>query len=142
MKPKGIDLFKTYAPVFQWTTVILILMMEVLLGLKSKQGNVTADFLLADLGEDEKVFVDMPRGFKVKGKNGRNKVLKLKKTLSGLCQSPRAFWKYMTSKMELYGMVQSKMDPCLFVGKKVMAIMYVDDICFGPWMLMIFMTKR
>ena len=119
-----------------------MLILEVLLGLKSKQGDVTAAFLHANLGEDEKVFVDMPQGFKVKGKNGRNKVLNLKKTLYGLRQIPRAFWKYMTSKMELCGMVQSNMDPCLFIGEKLMAIIYVDDICFGPWMLMIFMTKR
>ena len=34
----------------------------------------------------------------------------------------------MTFKMELCGTVQSKMDPCLFIGKKWMAIIYVDDI--------------
>ena len=66
----------------------------------------------------------------MKGKNGRNKVLKLKKTLYGLRQSPRAFWKYMASKMEICGMLQSKIYPCLFIGKKVMAIIYVDDIFF------------
>ena len=66
----------------------------------------------------------------MKGNNGRNKVFKLKKTIYGLRQSPRAFCNCMTSKMELYGMVQSKMDPCLFIGEKVMAIIYVDDILF------------
>ena len=69
-------MFKTYAPVVQWTTVILMLILEVLLGLKSKQGDITAAFLHADLGKDEKVFVEMPRGFEVKGKNGCPKVLK------------------------------------------------------------------
>ena len=110
MQLKGIDFFETYAPVVQWTTVRLMLILEVLLGLKSKQGDVTADFLHADLGEDKKVFVDMPRGFEAKVKNDRNKVLKLKKMIYGLRQSPRVFWKYMTSKMELCGMVQSNMD--------------------------------
>ena len=47
----------------QWTTVISMIILEVLLGLNSKQGDVTAAFLHANLGEDEKVFVDMPRGF-------------------------------------------------------------------------------
>ncbi len=49
--------------------------LEVLLGLKLKQGDVTAAFLQADLGEDEEVYVGMSRGFDKKGK-----VLKLKKT--------------------------------------------------------------
>ena len=63
MQLEGIYFFKTYAPVVQWTTVRLMLILEVLLGLKSKQGDVTADFLHEYLGEDEKIFVDMPQGF-------------------------------------------------------------------------------
>ena len=91
MQLEGIDFFETYAPVVQWTTVRLMLILEVLLGIKSKKGNVTAAFLHANLGEDEKVFVDMPQGFEVKGKNDSNKALKLKKTLYGLRQSLRDF---------------------------------------------------
>ena len=130
MQLEGIDFFKTYAPVIQWTTVRLMLILEVLLGLKSKQGDVTAAFLHADLGKDEKVFVEMPRGFESKVKNGRPKVLKLFKMLYVLRQSSRAFWKYMTAKMKICGMQQSKMDPCLFIGDKVISIIYVDDILF------------
>ncbi len=101
-----------------------------LLGLKSKQGDVTAAFLHADLEEGENVFVDMPKGFEQYSKNGRKKVLKLKKTLYGLRQSPRAFWKYLTEKMKACDMHQSKFYPCLFVGEKVMCIVYVDDLIF------------
>ena len=54
-----------------------MLILEILLGLKYNKVDVTAAFLHADLGKDEKVFVDMPRCFEVKGKNGRPKVLKL-----------------------------------------------------------------
>ena len=115
---EGVDFFETYAPVVQWTTVRLILILEILLDLKSKQGDVTAAFLHADLEEDEKVYVRMPQGFRKSGK-----VLKLKKTLYGLCQSSRAFWKYMVEKMKACGMPQSEFDPCLFVGKKVTCIM-------------------
>ena len=130
MQLEGIDFFKTYAPVIQWTTARLMLILEFLLGLKSKQGDVTAAFLHADLVKDEKVFVDMPQGFEVKGKNERPKVLKLFKMLYGLHQSPRAFWKYTIAKMKLYGMQQSNMYPCLFIGDKVISIIYVDDILF------------
>ena len=122
---EGVDFFETYAPVVQWTTVRLMLILEVLLGLKSKQGDVTAAFLHADLGEEEEVYVRMPMGFRTPGK-----VLKLRKTLYGLRQSPRAFWKYMVEKMELCGMEQSKFDPCLFVGDRVICICYVDDLLF------------
>ena len=127
---EGIDFFETYAPVVQWTTVRLMLILEVLLGLKSKQGDVTAAFLHADIPEGENVFVDMPRGFEQYTKSGRKKCLKLKKTLYGLRQSPRAFWKYLTEKLELTGLKQSEFDPCLFVGEEVICIVYVDDLIF------------
>ena len=63
MQLEGIDFFETCTPVFQWTTVRLMLIIEVLLGLRSKQGDFTGAFLHSDLGKDEKVFFDMPRGF-------------------------------------------------------------------------------
>ena len=61
MKLEGIDFFETYAPVVQWTEIRLMLILEVLLGLKSKQGDVTAAFLHTNLVKDEKVFVDRTR---------------------------------------------------------------------------------
>lgn len=122
---EGVDFFETYAPVVQWTTIRLMLILEVLLGLKSKQGDVTAAFLHATLGPDEHIYIEMPLGFQIPGK-----VLKLKKTLYGLRQSPRAFWEYMVERMERCGMKQSKLDPCLFVGEKVIAVCYVDDLIF------------
>ena len=127
---EGVDFFDVFAPVVGWTTVRLLLILEVLLDLKSKQGDVTAAFLHADLPDNENVYVEMPRGFRQKGKNGKHKVLKLNKTLYGLRQSPRLFWKYMVQKMEMCGMQQSKLDPCLFIGERVIAIMYVDDLIF------------
>ena len=63
MQLEGINFFEKYAPVVQWENVRLMLILEVLLGLKSKLGDVTAAFIHADLGEDEKVFIDMPQGF-------------------------------------------------------------------------------
>ena len=80
-----IDFFETYAPVVHWMTVWLMLILDVLLCLKSKQGDITAAFVHADVEEGENIFVEMPRGFRKQGK-----VLKLKKTLYGLRQSPRA----------------------------------------------------
>ena len=96
-----------------------------LLGLKSKQGDVTAVFLHADPDENEKVFVRMPQGFRKEGK-----VLKLKKILYGLKQSRIMFWKYLTQAMIDCGMQVSKLNPCLFVGENVICISFVDDILF------------
>ena len=51
-----------------------MLILEILLELKSKQGDITAAFLHAELEEGEEVYVAMPQGFKKPGK-----VLKLRR---------------------------------------------------------------
>ena len=102
MQMEGIDFFKTYAPVVQWTTVRLMFILEVIFGLKSKQGDVTAAFLHDDLVKDEKVFVEMLQGFEIKVINGRTKVLKLFKLYMYYVKSPepsgstcRPRWNYV-----------------------------------------------
>ena len=66
MQLEGVDFFETYAPVVQWTTIGLMFILEVLLGLKSKQGDITCAFLHANLVSDETVYIDMPLGFNIK----------------------------------------------------------------------------
>jgi hypothetical protein len=96
--------------------------LEILLGLKSMQGDVTCAFLHADLEENETVYVNMPTGFTQYGKIGKKKCLKLKKTLYGLRQSPRAFWKYIMVKLKQCDLEQLKFDPCLSIGTDVICV--------------------
>ena len=110
-KIEGIDFFETVAPVVQWTTVCLMLILEVLLNLKSKQGDVTAVFLHAKIPEGKNLYVDMPRGFGNFSGNRKRKCLKLRKSLYGLHQSPRDFCQYLTEKLEASGLQKSKLDP-------------------------------
>ena len=107
-----------------------MLILECLLYLKSKQGDVKCAFLHAHLPPEETVYVHMPRGFTQCSEQGKGcaKVLKLKRCRYGLRNSPRQFWKCMVEKLEVCGMKQSKLDPCLFVGYKVMAVLYVNDL--------------
>ena len=107
-----------------------MIILECLLDLKSKQGDVKCAFLHAHLPPEETVYVHMPRGFTQYSKKGKGgaKVLKLKRCLYGLRNSPRQFLKFMVEKLEVCGMKQSKLDPCLFVGDKVMAVLYVDNL--------------
>jgi hypothetical protein len=73
----GVDFFETYSPVVQWTTIHLMLVLECILGLCSKQGDITCAFPHASLGKDEAVYIEMPQGFRQYDKNGKPKVLKL-----------------------------------------------------------------
>ena len=56
-------------------TVRILLILECLLDLKSKQADVACAFLHAHLPPKEKDFVEMPIEFKQYSKNGKAKVL-------------------------------------------------------------------
>ena len=58
---EGVDFFDTYAPTVAWSTVRLLLILSVTLGLATKQVDYTLAFVHAEL-EDE-VYVEMPRLF-------------------------------------------------------------------------------
>ena len=63
---EGIDFFDTFAPVVQWCTIRLLLILSILLQLETVQVDYTAAFLHAFVQED--VYVELPRGFRKKGK--------------------------------------------------------------------------
>ena len=55
-------------------------------------------------------------------------VYKLRRNIYGLRQSPRNFFQYLSDKLLAEGLKPSRLDPCLFVGDKVIAVIYVDDV--------------
>ena len=122
---EGVDYFDTFAPVTNWMTVRLMLTLATILGLATQQVDYTAAFIHAPIGDDE-VYVDMPRGFSKPGM-----VLKLKKSIYGLKQSPRNFFLHLKGKLEEAGLQSNpEVDPCLFVSDKVICLVYVDDTLF------------
>jgi hypothetical protein len=73
----------------------------------------------------ETIYVHQPRGFH----HGKvDEVLHLKWTLYGLKQSPWYFFQYVTERLIKQGLTASKLDPCLFISKSLIVIIYVDDI--------------
>ena len=117
---EGIDYNETYAPVVNWTTVRFLLTMSILLGLETKQVDYVAAFVQSEI--DTKVYVEMPRGFGQPGK-----VLKLRKSLYGLTQSPRNFFQHLQTRLHAIGFQSCDADPCLFVSDKCIILVYVDD---------------
>jgi hypothetical protein len=94
------------------------------LELVSAQADITAAFVHAELDKDEHIFVHQAAGFKRKG----NLVYKLRRSVYGLRQSPRNFFHYLSDKLQNKGLKPSKLDPCLFIGDTVIAVIYVDDV--------------
>ena len=124
MQIEGVDFFETWAPVVSWPTVHAMMILATKLNLVSVQADITAAFVHAELDEDEHIYVHQAAGFKRDG----NLVYKLRRSVYGLRQSPRNFFQYLSSKMQDAGLRPSKLDPCLFVGDRVIAVIYVDDV--------------
>ena len=86
-------------------------------------------FLHDDLAEE--VYMEQPFSFVAQGESGL--VCKLRRSLYGLKQSPRAWFSLFNSVVKVFGMIQSATDHSVFyhhssTGKCIYLIVYVDDI--------------
>jgi hypothetical protein len=122
---EGINFFETWAPVVQWSTVRIVMVLAAKLDLISVQCDITAAFVHARVPDKEKIYVHQPRGFK---QGNSNDVLCLKQTLYGLKQAPHYFFKYFTERLIQQGLTSLEHDPCLFMSSTLIVIIYVDDI--------------
>ena len=130
MQLKGIYFFETCVPVVQWTTILSIIIIEILLLLKSKQNNITDAFLHANFEQNEKLFVKMPKGFNQYERNLKRRVIHLKNILYVIFNTPRYYCKYLTHKLIASGILCSNLDHFLFIGDKVICIVNVDNLIF------------
>jgi len=121
---QDVDFHETWAPVVNWNTVRPMLILSQVLGLSTKQVDYTTAFLHAPI--EEEVYVAMPRGF-----SEPNKVLKLKRCLYGLKQATRNCFQFLQANLEDIGFQpQTEVDPCLFISKNCICLVYVDDTLF------------
>ena len=128
LQREGIDYFETYAPVVQWSTIRLVLTIILANEWITKQVDYTNAFAQAALKEE--IYIESPRGFQ-RG-DGKN-VLKLNNSLYGLKQAPKTFYEKLRDGLIERGFTQSMIDPCLFMKKDMICVVYVDDtIITGP----------
>lgn len=126
----GLDYKETYAPVVNWTTVRILLILSLVFGYKSRQVDYVQAFPQASLSEEEKVFMEIPPGFRYEGSNSSNYVLRLRKNLYGLKQAAYNWNVMLTEGLKQIGFTQSKHDPCLFFKENIVCVIYVDDTIF------------
>ncbi len=89
------------------------------------QCDITAAFVHGQVPPTEMIYIHQPRGFH-RGKGGE--VLRLKRTLYGPKQSSRYFFKYLTERLVKQGLTASNLNPCVFISKSLIVIIYVDNI--------------
>ncbi|KAM1500064.1 hypothetical protein ACFX10_022670 [Malus domestica] len=124
----GIDYQETFAPVTKINTMRVLMSLAANLGWPLRQFDVKNAFLHGDL--DEEVNMDLPPGFTTTCNFG--KVCRLRKSLYGLKQSPRAWFGRLAQSMRNYGFKQTQADHTLFLkhdgGKLRALIVYVDEM--------------
>jgi hypothetical protein len=116
----------------------MVLVLSALLNLKSRQVDYTQAFPQAPLEDD--VFMRIPQGWfydatsqQLQPKSDdprffdREHFIRLKRNLYGVRQAARNWYLHLQKGLLGRGFVQSKIDPCLFIRKDCIIVVYTDD---------------
>ena len=122
------DIGDTYAPVVGWPTIRAMLVMAATLDLYTVQVDWISAFCQAP--QTSLVFVELPQHYKVNGREDEDLVLQLEKGLYGQSSAPKLFWDYAREALMANEFVPSDSDPCLFIHKDMISVLYVDDQIF------------
>ncbi|RVW42015.1 Retrovirus-related Pol polyprotein from transposon RE2 [Vitis vinifera] len=113
----------------QIASVRLLLSMAAMCSWPLYQLDIKNAFLHGDLAEE--VYMEQPPGFVAQGESGL--VCRLRRSLYGLKQSPRAWFSRFSSVVQEFGMLRSTADHSVFyhhnsLGQCIYLVVYVDDI--------------
>ena len=124
---EGVDYFEVFAHTGKYKTLRVALALAAAMDLELNQLDVPSAFVRAPL--EEEVYMELPEGFEQPGM-----VCKLERSLYGLKQSPRNWYKLLSSFIvgEM-GWTACTSDPCLFyrrsgAGRLMMLFVFVDDM--------------
>ncbi|RVX16339.1 Retrovirus-related Pol polyprotein from transposon RE2 [Vitis vinifera] len=125
----GSDYGDTFSPVAKIASVRLLLAMAAMCSWPLYQLDIKNAFLHGDLAEE--VYMEQPPGFVAQGESGL--VCRLRRSLYGLKQSPRAWFSRFSSVVQEFGMLRSTADHSVFyhhnsLGQCIYLVVYVDDI--------------
>jgi Reverse transcriptase (RNA-dependent DNA polymerase) len=124
----GVDYEETFAPVVKVNNVRTLISCAVNFGWDLCQLDVKNIFLHGDIKEE--VYMEIPPGFPNERLKG--KVCRLKRSLYGLKQSPRACFDRFSMTIKKLGYQQTNVDHTMFIQRKdekiCILVVYVDDI--------------
>ena len=127
LQQESVNYFDTYSPVVQWSTIRLLLTTVLDKSWTTRQVDYTNAFAQAELKET--VHIEPPKLFAPR--SGKDLVLHLLKSLYGLKQAPKTFFEKLREGLIERGYQPSSLDPCLFMKKGIICVVYVDDTIFA-----------
>src|SRR3569623_1280881 len=127
LQRQGIDFEEVYAPVTKHTTLRALLGVVAARDLELHQLDVKTAFLNGEL--EEEIYMQQPQGYE---QGGPDLVCRLKKTIYGLRQAPRAWHQRLKAELCTRDLTAAESDAALFTGEgdgdRVWIIVWVDDI--------------
>jgi hypothetical protein len=121
----GIDFNESFAPVINDVSFRIMLIAKLFWNLEASIVDVKTAFLHGELQEE--IYMNIPEGMSYDSKD----CLLLTKTIYGLVQSAREFYKKLMATLKLIGFKGNKYDPCLLSKWNqdgvIMIGIYVDD---------------
>ena len=123
---EGIDYNETFAPTAKFATIRSLLALAAKLNLEIDQMDVKSAYLNGDL--EEEIYMECPPGFS----KSKREVWHLNKSLYGLKQAGREWYKKIKAEFEALGFTRSSADHGVFYKnedrKLVIIALYVDDM--------------
>ena len=124
----GLDYSDTFSPVAKMTSVRLFISLAATHNWDLHQLDIKNAFLHGDL--QDKVYMEQPPRFVAQGEIG--KVCRLRKSLYGLKQRPRAWFGKFSQAVEKFGLQKSKSNHSVFYRNShsgiILLVVYMDDI--------------
>lgn len=138
----GIDYNDLFSSVVKHSSIRTFFGIVAVHDLELDQLDVKTAFLHGEL--EEEIYMDQPEGFIVPGKE--EFVCKLKKSLYGLKQSPRQWYKRFDSFMISRGFSRSQYDSCVYIkfadGSHIYLLLYVDDMLIAVKSMKVITTLK
>ena len=131
---EGVDFHDIFSPMVRLTTIRVVIAMCVVFDLHLEQLNVKTAFLHGK--HEEEIYILQPEGFEEQGKE--NLVCRLTKSLYGLKQTPRCWYKRFDSFISSLGYYRLSSDHCTYYKRSgdsdfIILLLYVDDmLVVGP----------
>jgi hypothetical protein len=128
LQEKTADDEDSYAPVAQWSSIRVMLVMSLILGWSTCSIDFANAFVQAYLKKP--IWIHLPRGFMSSTTNDGDKTcLRLIKSLYGVSIAPKAWYEHVCKALFAIGFVQSSFDNCVFYRPGIMLAQWVDDFC-------------
>ena len=127
MQQYGVNYWETYSPTVNRTSVRFLMIVAQVLELDTQAIDFVLAFPQAEL--EVPVYMELPTGMDLSGhgKDSSKYLLKLKRSLYESKQASLNSHCKLKTAFEDRGFVESLSDPCVFISKEMIILVYVDD---------------